>query len=284
MNAVMPNPMMQDSLDIAASIAPELKPLPIDQGRHDHLRRSVIERVRRSAQVHQDFTTVRREDATWMGTSPGVRQTALGAKGGMRVDLLKVAPGASIPWPPDAHAQEVLVIDGALVVSAEGSPPMQLSAMNQVVLGRVAAWRQTAGNAGAALYVRSRTIELGRLPNAEAQWWIAAQGASLTAAGFDCPWTRYLDGVDAVVLRACGDVASMLVRIAPGAAVPDHGHPLDEDCFVLAGDMFVGDILMRAGDYQLAPVGVRHVGIASDTGGTFYFHGAIPPSASEQAP
>jgi hypothetical protein len=202
----------------------------------------------------------------------------------MRVDLLKLAPMASIPWPADARALEVLVVEGSLAISQGGAPPTSLSPLNQCVLGPTAAWRLTAGSTGATLYVRSRTVGLEHLPAAEAQWWIAAQGAPLCAAGLVCPWSPYLEGVEAAALQSHGGVASMLVRIAPGAAVPDHGHGLDEDCFMLEGDMFLGDILMRAGDYQLAPLGCQHVGISSDLGGLFYFHGAMPPSASEQPP
>lgn len=272
-----------EPFDLAASIAPELTPLPIPQGRKLQLERGVIDRVRRSALAHRDFTTVRAEDSAWAVTSPGVLRCALSAAGGMRVELVKVAPEAPIPWPQDAHAQEVLVVDGTLVVDAEGLQPIHLSTLRQLVVGRAAAARQSAGRTGATLYVRSRTVDLEVLPAGEAQWWIAAEVAPLAAAGPACPWSSYVEGVDAAVLRAHGDVASMLIKITPGAALPDHGHSLPEDCFMLEGDMFLGDILLRAGDYQLAPVGCRHVGITSDMGGLFYFHGAVPPSASEQA-
>ncbi|CAN5186422.1 hypothetical protein BH11PSE10_BH11PSE10_11930 [soil metagenome] len=69
----------------------------------------------------------------------------------------------------------------------------------------------------------------------------------------------------------------MLVRFAAGAGVPDHTHALDEDCLMLEGEMFLGDTLLRPGDYQMAAAGSRHFGEMSDVGGTFYFHGAIDP-------
>ena len=67
------------------------------------------------------------------------------------------------------------------------------------------------------------------------------------------------------------------MRFAPGASVPDHGHALDEDCLVLQGEMFLGDILLRTGDYQLAPSGGSHFGETSDVGVLFFFHGALDP-------
>jgi len=280
MSAAMSSPQLPQAADFAAAIAPELKPLAMAPGRNEWLRRGLLDRVQRSALAHRAFTTVRREDAAWTQTSPQLRQCALSAAGGMRVDLLKLAPGASIAWPLQVQAQEILVVEGTLAVSAAGSPPIELAALNHRVLGRAAGWRQTAGSMGASLYVRSRSVDLDRLSDAEAQWWQAAQNASRAAAPPACHWFKHLQGVEVAVLQAHGGVASMLVRIAPGAVVPDHGHSLDEDCFMLDGDMFLGDILMRAGDYQLAPTGCQHVGIASDSGGLFYVHGAALPTAS----
>jgi quercetin dioxygenase-like cupin family protein len=283
MSVAMPKSTAHDSFDVAASIAAELMPLQIPAERGSQLQRGLIERVRRSALSHRDLTTIRREDGAWTASGEGLRQSALSTSGGMRVDLLKVAPDGSIPWPQDAHAQEVLVVDGTLVIDAEGSPPISLLPCHQVVLGRAARVRLTAGSAGTTLYVRSRTVDLEHLPSDEARWWTTAQNAPVTAAGLPCQWSSFLEGADAAVLHAHGDVASMLIRIAPGATLPDHGHSLDEDCFMLDGDMFLGDILMRAGDYQLARAGGCHAGISSDTGGLFYFHGAVPPPASGQS-
>ena len=76
----------------------------------------------------------------------------------------------------------------------------------------------------------------------------------------------------------------MLVRFAPGASVADHRHALDEDCLVLEGEMFLGDILLRTGDYQLAPAGGSHFGEMSDVGVLFFFHGALDPVLRGEAP
>jgi hypothetical protein len=282
MSAALPQPGVAEVFDVAAAIAPALTPLPMAPERRLQLKRGVLERVSRSARAHRDLTTVRREDGAWQACGPGVLQRALSAAGGMRVDLLKVAPHTAVVWPKDGLAQEVLVVEGDLDVRADASPTLRLGPLQQWVTGRAAAARHTAGPAGATLYVRSLTVGLEALPANEARWWATAPSATAAAAGPACGWARFLEGVDAAVLHADGDVASMLIKIAPGATLPDHGHGLDEDCFMLEGDMFLGDVLMRAGDYQWAHIGGQHVGISSDTGGLFYFHGAVP--ASEPAP
>ena len=43
-------------------------------------------------------------------------------------------------------------------------------------------------------------------------------------------------------------------------------HPVDEECMMLSGEVFLGDILLQAGDYQHAPAGSEHLEMFSDTG------------------
>jgi len=48
------------------------------------------------------------------------------------------------------------------------------------------------------------------------------------------------------------DRVTMLVRMAAGTRYPAHRHGGPEECFVLQGDIRVGDLHMRAGDFQRA--------------------------------
>lgn len=57
-----------------------------------------------------------------------------------------------------------------------------------------------------------------------------------------------------------------LVRMVPGAAYPSHVHDGPEQCYVLEGDLHVGDQVMGPGDYQYAPAGSRH-GVQRTAGG-----------------
>jgi quercetin dioxygenase-like cupin family protein len=52
--------------------------------------------------------------------------------------------------------------------------------------------------------------------------------------------------------------ATVLVRMQPGAAYPAHRHGDDEECYVLEGDLQVGEDCMQAGDYQVARRGSVH--------------------------
>lgn len=263
-------------------IAEALRPVPLSPERELQVQRLVMDRVRRSVASHRDLTTVRREDGDWLATGAGLRQRLLHEGHGMRVQLIQLAPHAAWPWLPGALAVEVLVVDGGIVVDGDGMSTC-LSQFQQLVLGGDSALSLHAGEQGAQLYMRCRMVELDQLAPSEAQWWREAQSAPASEAVMPRDWSPFMEGADALDLRTHGGVASMLLRIAPGALLPDHPHELNEDCYMLDGDMYLGDVLIRAGDYQLAQAGGHHVGITSDEGGLFYFHGAMPGQASEAA-
>lgn len=59
-------------------------------------------------------------------------------------------------------------------------------------------------------------------------------------------------------LDVAADRVTIEVRMAPGTAYPAHRHGGVEECFVLEGDIDVGGIEMKAGDYQRVEAGSVH--------------------------
>jgi len=52
---------------------------------------------------------------------------------------------------------------------------------------------------------------------------------------------------------------TMLVRMEPGSSYPAHRHGGDEQCYVLEGELNVGnDEVLRKGDFQVCPAGSHH--------------------------
>ena len=50
-----------------------------------------------------------------------------------------------------------------------------------------------------------------------------------------------------------------MFRMAAGTSYPEHIHDGPEECYVLEGDLHVGDrMVMHAGDYQRATPGSEH--------------------------
>lgn len=254
-----------ESLDqLAGAIAEQLSVTQPPAQRNAAITSGLLQRARRSAQAHREFVTLRRENRVYTTVSAGVRSHSLRLSQGVRIDLLQMEPSASLNWPDGVVAQEVFVIEGGLNEGLNDA-----MALHSLCLRREHSRALVAGSAGARLYVRQLTAP-EELPEIEKDWWYATEPAQSS------PWETLSEGVEIKVLRGVGSVMSTLARIAPGAQVVDHGHMLDEDCLMLQGDLFLGDILLRPDDYQVAPAGCNHVNSMSDTGALFYFHGHMP--------
>ncbi len=225
---------------------------------------NLLRRARDSALAHRNFVTRRREEAAFADVADGMRACTLREDGGIRIELVHLAAAAAMVWPEGVLAQEVLVMSGSLLVGQDNT-----LAPYELCLHRDRSQTLRGGNNGAQLYVR-QLIALAPLPAIEQTWWTGAEVSHATE------WQPLSEGVEIKTLRCVGEVMSSLARVAPGALVVNHGHTLDEDCMMLQGDLFLGDILLRANDYQLAPAGGTHTNSMSDTGAVFYFHGHTP--------
>ena len=105
-------------------------------------------------------------------------------------------------------------------------------------------------------------------------------GSHLTVDADDGHWQPFLDGVTIKVLREDAGVLSYLLRLAPGASLPAHRHPLDEECVVLQGRLQVGSTTeVGPGGYHLAHRGALHATIRSATGATVFLRGAVPDAS-----
>jgi anti-sigma factor ChrR (cupin superfamily) len=71
-------------------------------------------------------------------------------------------------------------------------------------------------------------------------------------------WEQFAPGIRRRLLWQAGNACAYLARAQLGAAVPAHSHRNDEGCFMIEGELFTGDILIREGELQLAPVGLKH--------------------------
>jgi len=81
-------------------------------------------------------------------------------------------------------------------------------------------------------------------------------------------WQATTEGVDVKRLSYDAErrIATMLIRMAPGAAYPPHRHSLAEECYVIAGDLHIGDLVLHAGDFQRAEAASVHVTQFTESG------------------
>jgi anti-sigma factor ChrR (cupin superfamily) len=141
-----------------------------------------------------------------------------------KLDEAVVALGSASPVQPSAHVKESLLrqIDVQQREAARQSPRQQV-------------WRRWSSDDVQALF----TLRAG-------------EGA----------WEN--TGVDGVQVRRLfvdkpNNRMTAMFRMAPGTSYPQHVHDGPEECYVLDGDLHVGDdLVMRAGDYQRATPGSHH--------------------------
>lgn len=104
-----------------------------------------------------------------------------------------------------------------------------------------------------------------------------ADDSHLTVPADGGSWQTLVDGVRIKVLHEHAGVMSYLLRFEPGARLPPHRHPHDEECIVIEGRLRVGTrIEIGPGGYHRAHRGALHAGISSPQGATLFLRGAVP--------
>lgn len=109
----------------------------------------------------------------------------------------------------------------------------------------------------------------GRTPIADNHAGLAPLASRFVAVA-RLPWeeTRFA-GVEMKTLlfeRETG-LATVLMKMAPGAKLPDHEHVLVEQTYVLEGSLVCGEGECRAGEFVWRPAGSRHEAWGGPQGG-----------------
>ncbi len=239
--------------------------------RRQALRAALLARVAHSAAEHAGLITVRAKDGAWRSLKPGIRYKPLWAGTEGNSVLIDFAADTQLPVHRHRWLEEGIVLGGDLY-------------MGDLRLGRGDYHASPAGSrhgqigsrGGALAYLRGTSLgdtasalgEVlgGLLPH-------AGQPAHTVLASEE-GWETLGPGVARKLLWSDARRVSCYYRLAPGADVAGHGHPLAEECLMLEGEVFFGDILLRAGEDQAAPAGTRHGLAHSDTGALLYVRGA----------
>lgn len=262
--------------DALVSLGAPVPPVPGDARPRGAVRAKLMARVSASAERHKAFHVSRKDDRPVYVVSPSEVRCILYRGPDFHVEVATLQPGAELSGAGFEAGQEVLVLDGLLQARTDALAPATLAPLDHVVRRQGGTMRLTAGPQGARVYVRSAVVSLEAMQPAERDWWAGVDPATgrLAIQG-QAPWRTLATGVEVLPLHQVSNVLSMLVRAEANVPLADHEHTLPEDCLMLRGDLFLGDCLLRQEDYQMAPVGVDHVDVYSDTGALFFVHGVL---------
>lgn len=127
----------------------------------------------------------------------------------------------------------------------------------------------------AALKARMHTKLLDQVQAEEA----ATQPGFKTIRAHEGEWLEPLAGAKIKILHQEGDsgLLTYLARLAPGFEMQGHPHPFSEECLMLEGDLWLGDLKLQAGDYHFAEKGLHHGRLRTETGALVLLKGALPP-------
>ncbi len=90
-----------------------------------------------------------------------------------------------------------------------------------------------------------------------------------SAASWSAPaWEDVAPGISCKLLATDTEkhMVSMLVRLVPGGEYPPHTHAGLEELHLLAGELWIEDRKLHAGDYNRAPPGTGDKRVWSETG------------------
>lgn len=175
-----------------------------------------------------------------------------------RARLVEFAAGSAWSGPDAAAHREWLVLEGELQVGGQ-----TLEARDYHVAPAGHPGSAVASDRGALVFLRESDVLA------------LADDAPFTVRDAEAGWPDFAPGIQRRVLWQRGGEAALLYYAQPGASVPTHTHGHDEECLMLQGEFFLDDVLLQAGDYQLAPAGTGHRIAETDTGVVIYAHGDL---------
>lgn len=265
-----PNDLEQDQLN--RLLIEGLAPIALDSGRHAALRQGLLARTAQSLAKQAGLLTVRARDGVWQTLKAGIRVKPLWTGQEGSSVLIEFAPGSSLL--PHRHnwLEEGIVLRGGLQMDELELGPLDYHVSPAGSRHAVIASRQ-----GALAYLRGtslgkhadvlREVLGGLLP-------FAGDASHSVFANDPDTWLEVDAGIQKKQLWSDDTRVSCFYRLEPGARLPAHIHSLEEECMMLDGEAFLGDILLRAGDYQIAGIGSWHGEVYSDVGATLFVRAA----------
>ncbi len=261
-----------DQSEVFGLLSEHLNVMPPSQTLLDSLGKRLENRIQTSIAKHAGLRTVRSREGVWLDLVPGIRYKPLWESLQGNSVLVEFAPGSALPLHRHSYLEEGIVLSGGLQLD-----DLELTQFDYHVSPAGSRHGRIRSKQGALAYLRGSSVGQplsmfkevlgGLLPKNH------KESESITAG--EGEWIEIQTGVFQKDLWTDGTVASRFFRLNAGTYMDGHYHPLDEECMMLSGDIFLGDILVQEGDYHVAPAGTEHLEIFSDTGALLYVRGAV---------
>jgi len=249
-----------------------LAPVAPEANRHQAIMARLQQRTAHSIAEHAGLLTIRLKAGVWHPVTDGIRfKTLWNGPEGNSV-LVEFSAGASLLVHRHNWLEEGIVLRGGLQMGE-----LDLGRFDYHVSPAGSRHQSIQSRQGALAYLRGTS--LGHSPSVLRELLGGllpfGGGSAQTVFYGDDGWQQLSSGVFKKALHSGGGMASCFYRLEPGATVPGHRHLKHEECMMLAGEVFLGDILLRAGEFQLAPAGSLHGEAYTDVGALLFARGAV---------
>ena len=261
----------KEEAEVLAKLSAHLQTLTPAPSVLGSLEKRLNTRVTAIIAQHAGLFTVRSSSGTWRQLVSGIRYKPLWESRSGNSILADFAPGAFLPVHRHTYAEEGIVLSGSLQV-------------DDLVLNQFDYHFSPAGShhgrirskEGAVVFLHGSSVghSLSMLKELAGGLLPKNKKTSSSIQAKKGEWIEVQPGLFEKELWSDGIISSKFFRLEPGTGLKGHGHPLDEECMMLSGDIFLGDILLQTGDYHFAPKGSRHLDIYTDTGALLYVRGA----------
>ncbi len=231
------------------------------------IRTRLFQRVHASITAESSRITVRSEQGDWRKILPGIRAKTLDEHA--RAFILDIAPGASLPMHRHHENEECVVLRGSASLGE-----LKVNAGDYHLARSDSRHGRISSETGALLYLRG--IPIGHIVEVSIDLltaFLPGDGRELiTIRADEGQWSDLAPGVSGKPLFDDRKIRSSIVRIAAGTSWTLQQQLLaaDEECLLLEGDVFIGDTLLRTGDWQFAPAGSESRSISTEKGALFF--------------
>lgn len=237
------------------------------------LRQALLHRVGESVRRHARLLVVRAGDGVWQAVKAGIRAKILweGPEGASV--LIEFAPGAALPVHRHQHLEEGIVLRGELRLG-----DLQLGPGDYHVSPAGSRHGRISSPSGGLAYLRGTSLGRTKAVIGELLGGLVpGNGPAVhTIRASQGDWHDIAAGAEERVVWRDGDTISRFVRLAPGSRLAHHAHAGNEECMMISGDAFFGDLLVQAGEFHLAPPGSEHGEVSSDNGALLFVRGREP--------
>lgn len=266
------NAVTTEQAELNQLLLDDLAPIAPTTSQQSQLLSKLLQRTANSLSEEAGRLTVRSHQGVWQNLTAGIRYKQLWQGFEGNSVLIEFAAGASLSAHRHQWLEEGMVLRGRLQMG-----DLDLGPLDYHLSSIGSRHAKIQSQQGALAYLRGTSLGdktsvlkefLGGLLPHQGQ-------PSLTVYTHDeSAWQTLAPGVSRKQLYTDGKRTSCFYRLAAEAEFSGILLTQAQECMVLQGEVFLGDQLLQACDYQVALEGSRYRTIFSDVGAVLFMRGA----------